>query len=94
MTILEDPEGFEVTAFTTANVSLDAQRVLEIGCGDGRLTRRLLQDASSIIAIDPDPEAIARLAAAWPGIDARAVSVDRLQLAPHSVDAVLFSWSL
>ena len=94
MAVLEDPEAHEIAAFATAGVSFAARRVLEIGCGDGRLTRRLLQNASSIIAIDADADAIARLAAEWPEIDARAVPVDRLQLPPHSVDVVLVSWSL
>jgi 16S rRNA A1518/A1519 N6-dimethyltransferase RsmA/KsgA/DIM1 with predicted DNA glycosylase/AP lyase activity len=94
MAIFEDSEGHELAAFASADVVLAGRRVLEIGCGEGRLTRRVLRDAASIIAIDPDAAAIARLAAEWPGIDARAVPVDRLQLAPHTVDAVLFSWSL
>ena len=94
MAIDEDPEGHEAAAFATAGVTLAAMRVLEIGCGDGRLTRRFANDAASVIAIDPDAGAIARLVAALPGIDARALAVDRLQLPPQSVDIVLFSWSL
>ena len=94
MAIDEDPEGHEPAAFTSAGVSLAGRRVLEIGCGDGRLTKRFAHAAASIIAIDSDADAIARLATDLPDVDARAVPIDRLQLPPHSIDTALFSWSL
>ena len=94
MAIDEDPEEHEPAAFAAAGVRFERKRVLEIGCGDGRLTGRFANDAATVIAIDPDAGAIARLATELPGVDARAISIDRLQLRPHSVDVVLFSWSL
>ncbi len=39
---------------------LDGARVLEIGCGDGRLTSLYAQVARSVLAIDPRAEAIAK----------------------------------
>jgi ubiquinone/menaquinone biosynthesis C-methylase UbiE len=39
---------------------LDGARVLEIGCGDGRLTFRYAAAARSVLAIDPRAEAIAK----------------------------------
>jgi 16S rRNA A1518/A1519 N6-dimethyltransferase RsmA/KsgA/DIM1 with predicted DNA glycosylase/AP lyase activity len=94
MAIDEDPERHEIAAFKSAGVTLLNRRVLEIGCGDGRLTRRYAHEAASIIAIDPDADAIARLAADLPRVDGRAVPIDRLELPPHCVDVVLFAWSL
>jgi 16S rRNA A1518/A1519 N6-dimethyltransferase RsmA/KsgA/DIM1 with predicted DNA glycosylase/AP lyase activity len=94
MAIDEDPAGHELVALASAGASFAGCRVLEIGCGDGRLTRRYERQAASIIAIDPDPDAIARLMTEWPAIDARAIPIDRLDLPPRSVDVVLFSWSL
>ena len=94
MAIHEDPAGHELAALATAGASFAGRRVLEIGCADGRLTRRYAEEAASIIAIDPDPDAIARLAAERPSIDARAIAIDRLELPDRSVDEVLFSWSL
>jgi 16S rRNA A1518/A1519 N6-dimethyltransferase RsmA/KsgA/DIM1 with predicted DNA glycosylase/AP lyase activity len=94
MAIHEDPEGREAAAFAAAGVSFAFRRVLEIGCGDGRLTRRVARDARSVLAIDPDVDAIARLRADLPHVDARAIPLDQLELPPHSVDVVLFSWSL
>jgi 16S rRNA A1518/A1519 N6-dimethyltransferase RsmA/KsgA/DIM1 with predicted DNA glycosylase/AP lyase activity len=93
MAIHEDLDGHEIAALTSAGASFVGRRVREIGCGDGRLTRRYAHEAASIVAIDPDPDAIARLATAFPTIDARAIPVDWLELPARSVDAVLFSWS-
>ncbi len=94
MSIDEDPEGHELQALAAAGVSFASRRVLEIGAGDGRLTKRYAHDARSIVAIDPDAEAIADLAAAFPAVDARAIGVDDLVLPDESVDLVLFAWSL
>ena len=54
-----DPEGAEMAALR-ATGTLDGARVLEIGCGDGRLTLRYAATASSVLAIDPHGEAIAK----------------------------------
>jgi ubiquinone/menaquinone biosynthesis C-methylase UbiE len=94
MAILEDPERHEVAALARMVPSFAGLRVLEIGCGDGRLTRRYVAGAGSIIAIDPKAEAIAALHAALPEVDARAIGIDALDLPPHSVDVAIFSWSL
>jgi len=40
MAIVEDPEDHEIAALQAVAVSFASRRVLEIGCGDGRLTRR------------------------------------------------------
>src|SRR5262249_51537034 len=88
VTISEDPEGHEISA-------LAGRRVVEIGCGEGRLTVRYAADAASVLAIDPDADAIAALAAEkLTGVDARALGVEQLDLPPRSADIVLFAWSL
>jgi len=94
MAISEDPEGNEITALKDA-VSLAGRRVLEIGCGDGRLTARYAASAASIFAIDADAAAVARLAAErMPNVEARALAVERLDSVPGGADVVLFAWSL
>jgi 2-polyprenyl-3-methyl-5-hydroxy-6-metoxy-1,4-benzoquinol methylase len=94
MAIDEDPEGHEVAALG-AVVSFAGRRVVEIGCGEGRLTARYASAARSVIAIDPDTDAIEAFAAApIPNVDFRALAVEQLDLAPHSADVVLFAWSL
>jgi len=90
----EDPEGHELAALRAVWTPSAACRVLEIGAGDGRLTRRYASEVASIIAIDPDADAIAELRKEFPHIDARAIGVEALALPDRSVDVVLFAWSL
>jgi 16S rRNA A1518/A1519 N6-dimethyltransferase RsmA/KsgA/DIM1 with predicted DNA glycosylase/AP lyase activity len=92
--IVEDPEDHEFAALQAVAAPFRDARILEIGCGDGRLTRRYVHDAASIVAIDPDAEAIAELTRELPRVDARAIGVEELDLPEHSVDVVLFAWSL
>ncbi len=94
MAIDEDPELHEIEALETMVPSFRGCRVLEIGCGDGRLTRRYALTTRSVIAIDTNEDAIARLAGTLPNVDARALGVNELALSPNSVDIVLFAWSL
>jgi len=94
MSIAEDPEGYEVSALSRLVPSLNGRRVLEVGCGDGRLTRRYAPGAASVIAIDPKAASIAVLQAEQPAVDARALGIDELELPPHSIDIAIFSWSL
>jgi 2-polyprenyl-3-methyl-5-hydroxy-6-metoxy-1,4-benzoquinol methylase len=93
MAIAADPEGNEVAALDPVR-SFGLRRVLEIGCGDGRLTRQYVSYASSVTAIDPNAGAVDRLAREFPAVDARAIEIDELLLPPESFDVVLLAWSL
>ena len=94
MALLEDPEQNESRALFRMVPSFAGLRVLEIGCGDGRVTRLYANNAASVIAIDPKTESIDALRAELPAVDARAVGIEGLDLPPHSVDVAVFSWSL
>lgn len=96
MPVLIDPEGYELSALTACLPPVTRCHVLEIGCGDGRLTRRYCARVESVLAIDPDEALVAafRAGAVDPNVDVRAVSIDRLDVPERSVDAVLFSWAL
>ena len=48
-----DPEGNETKNLHTL-VNFTNLRVLEVGCGDGRLTRRYATSTRQVAAIDPD----------------------------------------
>jgi ubiquinone/menaquinone biosynthesis C-methylase UbiE len=92
------PPGMEV-GLIERYVELKGRRILEIGCGDGRLTRQLAPLASSVVAIEPDPAriALARRLAASEGISNvtfRVNSAERLRLGRDPFEVALFSWSL
>jgi ubiquinone/menaquinone biosynthesis C-methylase UbiE len=80
-------------------VGLKGRRILEIGCGDGRLTRQYAPLASHVVAIEPDSAqiALARRLAASEGINNVSFhvgSAERLRLRGPKFEVALFSWSL
>lgn len=94
MALVEDPEHNESLALSRMVPSFAGLRVLEIGCGDGRVTRLYARHAASVVAIDPKAASVEALRAEFPGVDARAIGIADLDLPPHSVDVAIFSWSL
>ena len=52
-----DPEGVE-TRVIHELIDFAGKDVLEIGCGDGRMTWRYADVAASVLAFDPDESAI------------------------------------
>jgi 2-polyprenyl-3-methyl-5-hydroxy-6-metoxy-1,4-benzoquinol methylase len=96
MTIRLDPEDHEIGALRSLVASFEGQRVLEVGCGDGRLTRRYAHEAAYVLAIDPDEGAIATARSDLPSrsIDVQRLAFDEVVQPDEGFDVVLFSWSL
>lgn len=93
-----DPERAEIRTLLRS-VPLRGVRVLEVGCGDGRLTRRILGAARHLEAIDADRDQIIRAREFTSRLLRRRVryevgSAESLPFGPRSFDVVLFSWSL
>jgi ubiquinone/menaquinone biosynthesis C-methylase UbiE len=65
MAITIDPENHEARALFDI-VDFVGQRVLEIGCGDGRVTWRYADKAGHVTGIDPDAGQIALAQAQLP----------------------------
>ncbi len=65
MTLSRDPQEAE-TRYLHQYGRLDGACVLEVGCGEGRLTWRYAGAASSIFAIDPDRVGLAAAQQACP----------------------------
>ena len=57
MTFIKDPEQSE-TKHLHKIVDFTKKRVLEIGCGEGRLTWRYASASSLTIGLDPDKNAL------------------------------------
>lgn len=98
MTRSLDPEGEHVAALRRL-VDFQSLRVLEVGCGDGRLTLPIAADAAHVLAFDPDAEAVSRARDALPAdlssrVEYRVASGWDIELEPRSFDLALFSWSL
>ena len=91
-----DPEEHEVDALLARLPPVDRCVVVEVGCGDGRLTRRYSRHVGTVLAVDPDQAALAAFRKdGIPGnVEVREMPIDRLALPDESVDAVLFSWAL
>jgi ubiquinone/menaquinone biosynthesis C-methylase UbiE len=98
MTLITDPQENEVRALRAA-AKWRGQRVLEIGCGSGRLTRRLARLGAVIEAVDPDPASIRAARRQWPRQFAKTVrfhvgEAEHLRYVDESFDRVVFAWSL
>ncbi len=93
-----DPEGSHLAALRRLQDFAGA-RVIEVGCGDGRLTLGIAEHAAAVLAFDPDEAALARARAALPRqgsgrVTYRLASAADIELVPTSYDVVVFSWTL
>lgn len=73
---------------------LKGKQVLEVGCGDGRITSLLTGSARNLVAIDPDPAQIEQARKTVSGADFRIGSGERLDAADRCFDVVIFTLSL
>jgi 2-polyprenyl-3-methyl-5-hydroxy-6-metoxy-1,4-benzoquinol methylase len=93
-----DPDQNEIRELAQA-APWAGREVLEIGCGDGRLARRVAGLGASVTAIDLDAELVrsaAVKALESPNERARYATADgqRLPFPGETFDAVIFGWSL
>jgi 2-polyprenyl-3-methyl-5-hydroxy-6-metoxy-1,4-benzoquinol methylase len=98
MPVLLDPEDTETQALHEY-ADFSGKRVLEIGCGDGRLTWRYADRAAHVVAIDPKADDIETARADCPGdllprIEFRAARLEELEFPAEKFDLALLSWAL
>jgi ubiquinone/menaquinone biosynthesis C-methylase UbiE len=98
MLAIIDPDGVEIVTIKEL-VDLRDLRIVEIGCGDGRLTFECGREAASVVAVDSDEDAIRKARAETPNALRRRIrfevaDVAQLELPRGEFDLALFSWSL
>ena len=100
MTIQLDPENNEINALHEL-ADFNNGNVLEIGCGDGRLTWRYAARAAHVVAVDPGIDGLRRARASTPGnLKGRVEFIQdafldmSAKLETSSFDLAILSWSL
>jgi 2-polyprenyl-3-methyl-5-hydroxy-6-metoxy-1,4-benzoquinol methylase len=98
MTLRIDPEQNEIRALKSV-ANWRGKDVLEVGCGNGRLTLRLARLGANIRAVDPDPKLIRTARKNLPERFAGRVryqvgNAEQLKYSNDTYDLVVFSWVL
>ena len=93
-----DPDGAEARAITDL-VRLAGKRVVEVGCGSGRLTRMAAEQAASVYAFDPKEDFVKQARESLPAglrgrVSFRVHGVEQLDVARRRFDIALCGWSL
>jgi 2-polyprenyl-3-methyl-5-hydroxy-6-metoxy-1,4-benzoquinol methylase len=96
--VVIDPEGRELEALDRV-VDFTGLRILDVGCGDGRLVWRIAPAAESVLGIDLDAELIETARREMPPalktkVELREADIVELDEPPHRFDLVFFTWSL
>ena len=97
MSIFKDPEGNE-TKYLRRFAEPRGKTVLEIGCGDGRLTWRYASEARRVAAIDLERDDLRVALIERPSdLENRALLLQadsiRLPFASNQFDLAIFAWS-
>lgn len=93
-----DPEGTE-TEHLHDWVSFAGARVLEIGCGDGRLTWRYADAAWRVVGIDPDADGLSLALRDCPphlrpSVSFALAQAETLPFRRETFDVAVLAWSL
>lgn len=98
MALRVDPDENEVRVLAQVS-DWRGKRVLEIGCGEGRLTQRLARLGARVFAIDPEAALIRKARRSIPKRLAKRVEFHRgraetLRRPDDSFDISIFAWAL
>jgi ubiquinone/menaquinone biosynthesis C-methylase UbiE len=93
-----DPEGTEIEVIHEL-VDFSGKKVLEVGCGDGRMTRRYADRAAMVLALDPNAEKIERAIDNTPEplrskVRFRVADIADAELAQQAFEVAILSHSL
>jgi 2-polyprenyl-3-methyl-5-hydroxy-6-metoxy-1,4-benzoquinol methylase len=93
-----DPDGAELSTIREL-VELRGKRVLDVGCGQGRLSLACAGEGAEVFGFDEDEDSIAVALAETPAELAERVRFEaaharEIELPKGEFDLALFSWSL
>ncbi len=99
MPIRLDPERNEPVALFDFAESFSGKRVLEIGCGDGRLTWLYADQAAHIVGIEPDADDVALAIQNCPAhlrerVEFRVGTIQEFEPPADKFDLAILAWSL
>jgi len=100
MSLQKDPDRNEIKHLRKfVDFTASRKRVLEIGCGEGRLTWQYVRDAGSVVAVDLDRDSlrIARVdrpSALENQIDFAGANSEYLPFSKEKFDIAILAWSL
>ena len=98
MAAVKDPTGVEASALAEL-ADFEGKRVLEIGCGDGRMTFLYAEQAREVLGVDVEEESIRDARAALPDrladrVEFRVADAEALDVPRQRFDIAFLSWSL
>ncbi|MFN2487227.1 MAG: class I SAM-dependent methyltransferase [Acidimicrobiia bacterium] len=98
MRVSIDPEGTEIEVIHEL-VDFSGKKVLEVGCGDGRMTRQYADRAALVLALDPNAEKIERAIDSTPEplrskVRFRVSGIADAELAQQAFEVAILSHSL
>jgi ubiquinone/menaquinone biosynthesis C-methylase UbiE len=96
--LVVDPDGVEIATILEL-VDLRGLNVVDVGCGDGRMTFACACEGARVFAFDPDEEGIAQAREETPRELRRRIRFEvadaaQIELPRGEFDLALFSWSL
>ena len=95
-----DPEGVEIANLRTMTGGFTGKRVLEVGCGSGRLTWRYAHEADYVLGLDHSSDEIAKANQALPEslrsrVEFKPISILDFHPMSHTrFNVAILSWSL
>lgn len=78
----------------SAHVDLNGKKVLEVGCGQGRITKLLIEKGAQVTAVDPDKKALQAARKMVPKAKLEVGSGEKLKFKDESFHVVIFTLSL